>query len=325
MKHFKRTVHLALLLLIFVGYGCQNKKKNIQKKSDTEESSTEEFPSEMVDFIPYENNPVFSGTDADTWDKNIRERGYILLEDGIYKMWYSGYKGDESDPKYLGYATSTDGINWERYDDNPIHKEKWTEDMFVIREDRQYYMFAEGENDIAHLLISQNGIDWQEKGDLIIGKKNGDRISGPYGTPTIWIEDGKWYLFYERDDNGIWLATSEDQITWTNVQDEPVLEKGPEKYDAGAVAANQVVKFNNRYYLFYHGSTNPNWADPNENALWSSLVAMSTDLINWKKYPKNPIVEGDHSSPILVFDDEEYRLFTMHDKVWLYYPAGRSL
>ncbi len=323
MIYFKRTVHLGLLLLFFLGYGCQNKKKNIPKKSDTEESSTEEFPSEMVGFIPYENNPVFSGADADTWDKNIRERGYILLEDGKYKMWYSGYKGEESDPKYLGYATSTDGINWERYDDNPIYKEKWTEDIFVIREDGQYYMFAEGENDIAHLLISQNGIDWQEKGDLIIRKKNGDRISGPYGTPTVWIEDGKWYLFYERDDQGIWLANSEDQITWTNVQDEPVLEMGPEKYDAGAVAANQVVKFNNRYYLFYHGSTNPNWADPNENALWSSLVAMSTDLINWKKYPKNPIVEGDHSSPILVLDDEEYRLFTMHDKVWLYYPAGK--
>ncbi len=322
MTHFKRTVHLGILLLIFAGYGCQNKKKDTSKELDTKKSSTEEFPAEMVNFTPYENNPVFSGTDADTWDKNIRERGYILLEDGTYKMWYSGYKGGESDRKHLGYATSTDGINWERYDDNPIYKEKWTEDMFVIKEDGQYYMFAEGENDIAHLLISEDGIDWQEKGDLIIRKKNGDRIAGPYGTPTIWIEDGKWHLFYERNDLGVWLATSEDQITWTNVQDEPVLEMGPEEYDAGAVAANQIVKLNDHYYLYYHGSTNPNWADPNENALWSSLVAMSTDLINWKKYPENPIVEGDHSSPILVSDGEEYRLYTMHDKVWLYYPTG---
>jgi sucrose-6-phosphate hydrolase SacC (GH32 family) len=94
---------------------------------------------------------------------------------------------------------------------------------------------------------------------------------------------------------------------------------GPEKYDAGAVAANQVVKFKDRYYLYYHGSTNPNWADPNENALWTSNVAMSTDLINWKKYPQNPLVEGDTSSPILVFDGEKYRLYTMHDQVGLYF------
>ncbi|MFA7491142.1 MAG: hypothetical protein WCY58_10325 [Mariniphaga sp.] len=192
--------------------------------------------------------------------------------------------------------------------------------MFVLKYDEIWYMYAEGKNDIAHLLTSSDGIHWEKQGNLVILETNGDTIPAPYGTPTVWIEDGKWYLFYERNDLGIWLAISGDKLTWINIQDEPVLKMGPEKYDEGAVAANQVIKFKDRYYLFYHGSTNPNWADPDENAEWSSLVAMSVDLINWKKYPGNPLVEGDTSSPILVYDGEQYRLYTMHDKVGIYLP-----
>lgn len=300
---------LALLLLILTA--CQNQKIN--------NTTGEEFPSEMVSFKPYENNPVFSGTNTETWDKQIRERGYILKEDDIYKMWYTGYNSGDTTVKYLGYATSQDGIEWERYPGNPVFDKKWTEDMCVVKNNGTYYMYAEGRNDVAHMLTSPDGIHWEEHGDLTICKTTGDTIPGPYGTPTLWIEDGKWHLFYERNDLGIWLATSEDKLTWTNVQDEPVLKMGPEKYDEGAVAANQVVKFNDRYYIFYHGSTNPNWADLGANAEWTTNVAMSTDLIHWKKYPKNPLVEGDTSSGILVFDDENYRLYTMHDKVGLYF------
>ncbi len=309
----KKEIQVGILLLLIVTMGCQSGKKKSESKA-----ISEEFPSEMVNFKPYNNNPVFSGSNVNTWDNLIRERGYILMENGNYKMWYSGYKGDENDPKYLGYATSTDGINWIKYEDNPIFDEKWTEDMFVIKNGNQYYMFAEGENDITHLLTSIDGVHWQEKGDLIIRTTNEEIIPAPYGTPTAWFEEGKWHLFYERNDLGIWLATSDDLITWTNIQDEPVIKIGPEPYDAGAVAVNQVVKFKGKYYIYYHGSTNPNWANPNENALWTSNVAMSTDLIHWEKYPNNPIVKGDHSSPILVYDGKNYRLYTMHENVWLY-------
>ncbi len=311
MKRIFYQIKTVLALIVFLFAACQNQKDR--------KTTNKEFPSEMVDFKPYKNNPVFSGTNTGTWDNQIRERGFILKEDDIYKMWYTGYNGGDTTIKYLGYATSHDGINWERYPGNPVFDKKWTEDMFVIKNGGTYYMYAEGKNDVAHMLTSVDGINWEEQGDLTIRETNGEPIPGPYGTPTVWIEDGKWYLFYERNDLGIWLATSEDKMTWTNIQDEEVLKTGPEKYDEGAVAANQIVKFNNRYYMYYHGSTNPNWADPNANAKWTTNVAMSTDLIHWKKYPGNPLVEGDTSSGILVFDGDNYRLYTMHDKVGLYF------
>ena len=311
----KTLTQIITLVLMVTMIGCRTNQKPADKSENDED-----FPEEMVEFVPYEANPVFEGTGLDTWDKQIRERGYILFEDSTYKMWYSGYKGDAADPKFLGYATSSDGINWNRHPENPIFSEKWTEDMFVIQDEGKYYMYAEGENDIAHLLTSDDGINWNEEGDLDICLTNGESIPGPYGTPTVWIENGKWYLFYERNDEGIWLAVSTDHKVWTNVQDDPVLKMGPEEYDARAVAVNQVVKFKGRYYIFYHGSSNPDWADPASYALWTSNVAMSTDLTHWVKYPENPIVKGDHSSPIMVFDGNRFHLYTMHASVWIYYP-----
>lgn len=312
-----RTItQLCILCILITVTACQNKPK-----SDSGDKIYVDFPSEMVEFIPYKKNPVFTGTGGNNWDKEIRERGYILFEDNIYKMWYTGYNSEISDQKFLGYATSLDGINWSKHPGNPVFSEKWTEDMFVIKSENTYYMYAEGENDVAHLLVSADGINWEEKGDLIIRSTKGEPVPGPYGTPTILIEDGKWHLFYERNDEGVWLAMSDDKITWVNVQDELVLKMGPATYDLGAVAANQLVKFKNKFYLYYHATSRPDWQQrPESDNIWTSNVAMSTDLLHWVKYPGNPIIEGDHSSPILVFDSDQPCLFTMHSAVCRYSP-----
>ena len=304
-----------MLLLISV-LGCRNRQKAV-----TESKNDEDFPKEMVEFVPYEDNPVFEGTGLDTWDNQIRERGYILFEDSTYKMWYTGYKGEDTDPKYLGYATSTDGIHWVRYPGNPIFSDCWTEDMQVVIHDGKYYMFAEGKNDIPHLLTSDNGIHWKREGPLDIRYTNGEPLTpGPYGTPTVWIENGKWYLYYERNDEAIWLAVSTDHKVWTNVQDDPVIKVGPGKYDSEAVAVNQIVKYNGKYYAYYHGTDFADWLNNEVKSTWSSNVAMSEDLVHWVKYPKNPIIGDNHSSPIMVYDGKQYRLYTMHAAVCVYYP-----
>jgi len=291
-------------------------------KNETSGTGAVLFPSELVDFIPYQGNPVFTGTGMDTWDRSIRERGYILNEKGIYKMWYTGYDGSTNGTKYLGYATSEDGFHWIRYPDNPIFDEYWTEDVHIVKHREQYFMVAEGVGDIAHMLLSDDGIHWQRAGNLDIRKVNGVPIDqGAYGTPTLWIEGNKWYLFYERDDTGIWLAMSTDRLVWTNVRDEPVINRGPDKYDAEAVALNQVLKYQGRYYAYYHASPDEDWAS------WNSNVAVSEDLIHWIKYENNPILGADSlskdvSSPILVNDGKQYRLYTMHDKVRVFLPKN---
>jgi predicted GH43/DUF377 family glycosyl hydrolase len=187
--------------------------------------------------------------------------------------------------------------------------------MMVLKHEGTYYMFAEGKDDIAHMLTSTDRIHWVEHGPLDIRKKNGLPISsGPYGTPTVWLEDGVWYLFYERGDLGIWLATSNDRKIWTNKQDDPVLQIGPEEYDKYGVAFNQIIKHKGKYYAYYHATEYEDWHE------WTSCVAISDDLIHWKKYSENPIQRENKSSPILVHDGAQYRLYTMHDQVVVHFP-----
>ena len=218
---------------------------NPSSETKVNKSDTSLFPSEMVNFISYKGNPVFSGTGTNTWDEEIRERGYILKEEDGYHLWYTGYRKDSIEKtKWLGYATSPDGYTWTRYKDNPIFTESWVEDMMVIKSDSLYYMFAEGRNDIAHMLSSSDKIHWKDHGSFQIRYTNGQPLNkGPYGTPTVLKEDSIWYLFYERNDEAVWLASSKDLRVWTNVQDEPVLNKGPEAYDKFGLALNQVIKY----------------------------------------------------------------------------------
>jgi hypothetical protein len=282
--------------------------------------TTQEAPWSLVAWKPIEGNPVFRGTDANTWDRKIRERGYILNgEDGNLHLWYTGYNRDRPANMSLGHATSRDGTHWTRDPRNPIFSESWVEDMCVVRQDGAYEMFAEGKNDIAHRLSSSDGIHWKDHGSLDIRKTDGNRISpGPYGTPTAWHENGTWYLFYERGDTGIWLATSRDLNMWTNVKDDPVIAMGPAAYDSAAVALNQIVKRGGYYYAFYHANAHRPWAD------WTSNVARSRDLVHWEKYPGNPIVKDNCSSPILVTTPKGDRLYTMHPDVRVFEPAAAT-
>ena len=198
---------------------------------------------------------------------------------------------------------------------NPLLLNVWVEDVCVVKADGAYWMFAEGERDIAHLLTSRDAVHWTELGPLDVRKVDGSPIpDGPRGTPTAWFEAGVWYLFYERGDQGVWPATSRDRKVWTNVQDDPVLAMGPEPYDKAAVAFDQVIRREGVYYAIYHANRERPWKD------WTTCLARSRDLIHWEKYAGNPIVERNCSSGQVVDTPEGPRLFTMHPDVRRFAP-----
>ena len=69
----------------------------------------------------YEDNPVLVPGIQGAWDDSNTDHACVLLIDGTYRMWYMGDTEveDESSVR-IGYATSTDGINWEKYNGNPV-------------------------------------------------------------------------------------------------------------------------------------------------------------------------------------------------------------
>ena len=287
------------------------------------------FPPELVDFVPYEKNPVFKAAGLGHWDAKIRERGWIMRDGDKYLMWYTGYNGARAGWKALGLATSSDGLTWTRFPQNPIYDERWTEDMMVVKQGGTFYMFSEGFRygraypfagqlyEEPQLLTSSDGLRWQRTGKLEFRDAAGKPIEGIFGTPTAWYEDGTWYLFYEKMDRGIWLALSTDRRVWTAVQDDPVITLGPDSYDDRMIALNQIVKYQGRYYGYYHAMSE------SDQGKWSTCVAASDDLRTWHKYPGNPLVKNNKSSGILVPDGDRFRLYTMHDQVDVYFPRQR--
>ncbi|MBD3676688.1 MAG: glycosylase [Planctomycetaceae bacterium] len=273
------------------------------------------FPKELTSFHPYSENPVFTAGDKSDWDARIRERGWILKTRDQWWLWYTGYDGQRSSLKSLGLATSKDGIHWQRSPQNPLTSDLWVEDMMVVENQGMFHMFAEGRGDQAQRLTSKDGIHWTSRGKLDVRMTDGKPISpGPFGTPTAYHENNTWYLFYERRDAGIWLATSEDMQVWTHLQDEPVILPGPELFDRDLIALNQIFKYQGRYYASLHGASTEN--DPR---LWASGIAVSEDLIHWKKHPE-PLrpISDNKSSGLFIQVGQKMRLYTMHDKVDLH-------
>ncbi|MFK7820072.1 MAG: glycosylase [Planctomycetaceae bacterium] len=276
------------------------------------------FPNDLVAFRSVRSKPIFTGRGEGHWDTKIRERGWILKEAATYRMWYTGYDGTREGIKLLGYATSKDGIHWDRRA-TPLIDDLWIEDMMVLKHQGRYLMVAEGKNDQSQLLTSKDGLTWKREGRLDVRLENGEPIPpGPFGTPTLFFDDGSFHLFYERRDAGVWLAKSTDLTVWKNVSDQPVLKPGPTEYDKLMIASNQIVKRGDWFYMYYHGT-----GTPTKPRQWCTCIAASRDLVKWTKFERNPLlpVEQNKSSGILVGNAPTLEFFTMHDRVDVHRPS----
>lgn len=57
-------------------------------------------------------NPVFTVGESGQWDESFVGSVTVLFKDEEFHMWYGGADASVSS---IGYATSSDGINWNRY------------------------------------------------------------------------------------------------------------------------------------------------------------------------------------------------------------------
>lgn len=96
-----------------------------------EQPAVPEFSRRMVEFSPYEHNPIFTARGKGFWDERIRERGWIIRDENVWRMWYTGY--EPQGRMKLGYATSSDGLHWKRHGEKPLYDQHWVEDMMVVR------------------------------------------------------------------------------------------------------------------------------------------------------------------------------------------------
>lgn len=127
---------------------------------------------------------------------------------GLWKMWYSA--GAQYEPNAVGYATSRDGLQWDKHGSNPVlapdpHHE-WEQNRVaavqVIHWKGWYYAFYIGFRDIDHAQIgmarSKDGItNWvRHAGNPIIRPTPGGWDADACYKPYALYTGGHWMLWY---------------------------------------------------------------------------------------------------------------------------------
>jgi beta-1,2-mannobiose phosphorylase / 1,2-beta-oligomannan phosphorylase len=121
-----------------------------------------------INWTKHPSNPVLEPGSA-LWESESVTYPCIMPYSNGYKMWYGGYSTSETG---IGYATSPDGITWEKYTGNPVlppgASGQWDHIVFgprVLFIDNNYYMFYSGEinlyqSDKIGLATSLDGLAW---------------------------------------------------------------------------------------------------------------------------------------------------------------------
>ncbi len=184
----------------------------------------------------------------------------VIKEGPLYKMWYTGYGGSNN---RIGYATSTDGINWTKYAGNPVVQlGAW--DSRVVRVGSVlldasadlYKMWYTGGSGWFHALqvgyaTSPDGITWTKHPLPVF----------TFGPTTEWItnhvnvvrRDSLYEMHFSSSTRDIRRATSVDGINWTLDACGAAVEPTTASWDSVFVGGASVLLEGGARKIWYDG------------------------------------------------------------------------
>jgi uncharacterized repeat protein (TIGR01451 family) len=233
-------------------------------------------------------NPVLSVGGSGAWDGVEVWEPSVLKDGSTYKMWYFGYDGSTS---RIGYATSSDGVTWNKSGSNPVLSSTapWEGSRViaptVIKDGSQYKMWYTGIDSswVSRIgyATSPDGMTWTKHGGnpvLDVGA-SGSWEDGDVRSPAVLKVGSTYHMWYEGDDGAttrIGHATSTDGMTWTKDPANPVLDVGPSgDWDWLDAYGPSVLYYNNTFVMWYSGKTLP--------PAWQTGYALSPDGTNWTR------------------------------------------
>jgi hypothetical protein len=166
----------------------------------------------------------------------------------------------------------------------------------IWKDDNTWYVAYEGTSPHVpgeiRLATSTDGVNWIKYPEPIL-KPFASWNQVNIGTPSLWKEGRTWYLFFHGYDDStlkLGVASGNTLFNLTLVNgNKPILSGSG--WDGGTLGKRSIIKEGSYYYMVYEGSTlrPPGETDWN-TARWSTGIARSKDLINWEKFPGNPIL-----------------------------------
>ena len=216
-------------------------------------------------------NPVLDLGGNNTWDDLHVYYPNVVKDGSTYKMWYTGHNGQNA---RIGYATSSDGINWTKnpnpvldlgaggaWDDNGI-----LEASVIIENPTTYKMWYsghDGSNWRIGYATSTDGITWAKSGSnpVVNLGTSGQYDSSHAYLPNVINDGGTYKMWYSMHNGNVrtGYATSADGITWSKVG--MVTDLGSTgAFDATHVYSPAVIKDGATYKQWYAGHDGTRWA-----------------------------------------------------------------
>jgi predicted GH43/DUF377 family glycosyl hydrolase len=229
---------------------------------------------------------------------------------GIYKMWYTGHRGPGGIPFAIGYATSSDGVNWNRVGTSPVldvgPAGAWDAGQVrapsVIKDGAVYRMWYLTDTQVGYA-TSSDGITWAKYPNnpvLTPGPADWDSVQIVFD--SVILDAGGFKMWYVGCGGAgatfrcqIGYATSPDGSTWTkfNGGSEPVLTTGPSgAWDGDSLSGGglSVLKVGSTYLMWYSGRGGFVQLPQGVAGISSIGFASSSDGISWTKSLGNPIL-----------------------------------
>ena len=187
-----------------------------------------------IDWVIYSQNPVLQAGGPGSWDEQEAD-GITVIKDGAtYKMWYHGCDLACTDSN-IGYATSSDGIHWNKHTSNPVLESTpgtWDESGLgwprVIKNGATYHMWFFSDGKLGYA-TSSDGVVWTKHPGNPVMSIGWDGATVGVGsvllegnTYKMWLTSGSSAL----GTRGIGYAKSTDGIHWTQPASNPLLVRG---------------------------------------------------------------------------------------------------
>ncbi len=149
------------------------------------------------------------------WDSLLVGRPSVIHDGKQFQMWFDGRADlplgapDAHTPqsatsqRYVGYAESTDGVQWKRNPDYVFANDAGG--VHISRVNEQYIMLIES-RDGTKCATSNNGISWRDRGVLVAK----DNRTSPYGhvTPFLFSSANEHILYFGAAQSEQWDQNS---------------------------------------------------------------------------------------------------------------------
>ncbi len=220
------------------------------------------------------SNPVLSRGPTGSWDAVNVKPNFVTFDGTIYKMYYQGQEITKNDWN-TGYATSTDGINWQKYPYNPVFKTStnpldwdyhYSNINDIYYDGHIYQAWYTGLAQVGGIAPYQIGYATSFDGINWARYPSNPVLAGPMGwynglnVICVLFHNNQYLGWYDYKLGGgvpmkIHFATSTDGVSWSKYAGNPVLQPGPAgTWDNALVGLPEVIIKGKQFWMYYAGN-----------------------------------------------------------------------